>query len=70
MPEPTITCPSCHSEIKLTESPAAPLIESTRRKFDQKMALKDSRWKAVEDAVGEARRSDQGCRRGDRRDVR
>lgn len=30
MTEPTITCPSCKTEIKLTESLAAPLIESTR----------------------------------------
>ena len=29
MTEPTITCPHCKSEIKLTESLAAPLIEST-----------------------------------------
>ena len=28
MTEPTITCPSCKIEIKLTESLAAPLIES------------------------------------------
>ncbi len=30
MTEPTITCPNCKTEIKLTESLAAPLIESTR----------------------------------------
>jgi len=28
MTEPTITCPNCKTEIKLTESLAAPLIES------------------------------------------
>ena len=33
MTEPTITCPHCKTEIKLTESLAAPLIESTRRQF-------------------------------------
>jgi len=42
MTEPTITCPSCKAEIKLTESLAAPLIESTRRQFEQQLAQKDS----------------------------
>lgn len=42
MTEPTITCPNCKTEIKLTESLAAPLIESTRRQFEQKLAQKDS----------------------------
>ena len=42
MTEPTITCPTCKAEIKLTESLAAPLIESTRRQFEQQLAQKDS----------------------------
>lgn len=42
MTEPTITCPNCRAEIKLTESLAAPLIESTRRQFEQRLAQKDS----------------------------
>ncbi|MGA6829144.1 DUF2130 domain-containing protein [Nitrospira sp. NS4] len=42
MTEPTIICPSCKTEIKLTESLAAPLIESTRRDFEKRLALKDS----------------------------
>lgn len=42
MTEPTITCPNCKTEIKLTESLAAPLIESTRREFEKRLALKDS----------------------------
>ncbi len=41
MTEPTITCPKCKEEIKLTESLAAPLIESTRRKFEERLAKKD-----------------------------
>ncbi|PXW89948.1 hypothetical protein C8R34_103105 [Nitrosomonas sp. Nm84] len=40
--EPTITCSNCKTEIKLTESLAAPLIESTRRQFEQRLAQKDS----------------------------
>ncbi len=42
MTEPTIVCPTCKTEIKLTESLAAPLIESTRRQFEQQLAQKDS----------------------------
>lgn len=41
MAEPTITCPKCKNEIKLTESLAAPLIETTRREFEQRLAQKD-----------------------------
>ena len=42
MTEPTITCPSCKTEIKLTESLAAPLIAATRRDFEQRLARKDA----------------------------
>ena len=41
MTEPTITCPKCKEEIKLTESLAAPIIESTRREFEERLARKD-----------------------------
>jgi len=39
--EPTIICPKCKTEIKLTESLAAPLIETTRRDYEQRLAKKD-----------------------------
>jgi hypothetical protein len=42
MAEPTIICPNCKSEIKLTESLAAPLIESTRREYEKRLAEKDA----------------------------
>ncbi|WP_394808307.1 DUF2130 domain-containing protein [Nitrosomonas sp.] len=42
MTEPTIVCPNCKTEIKLTESLAAPLIESTRKQFEQRLAQKDT----------------------------
>jgi hypothetical protein len=42
MVEPTITCPNCHTEIKLTESLAAPIIESIRREYEQRLAKKDA----------------------------
>lgn len=37
-----ITCPNCKTEIKLTESLAASLIESTRKQFEQQLTQKDS----------------------------
>ena len=42
MTEPTITCPSCKTEIKLTESLAAPLVAATRKQFEQQLAQKDN----------------------------
>lgn len=42
MSEPTIICPKCGTEIKLTESLAAPLIASTRLQFEKQLAQKDS----------------------------
>ncbi|MCA9093082.1 MAG: DUF2130 domain-containing protein [Planctomycetaceae bacterium] len=41
MNEPTIICPSCKTEIRLTESLAAPLIESTRQQYEQQLATKE-----------------------------
>ncbi|MBI2421905.1 MAG: DUF2130 domain-containing protein [Candidatus Hydrogenedentes bacterium] len=42
MTEATIVCPNCKTEIKLTESLAAPLVESTRRDFEKRLAEKDA----------------------------
>ena len=41
MTEPTITCPNCKAEIRLTESLAAPLIAATRQQFERQLAQKD-----------------------------
>lgn len=41
MTQPTILCPNCKTEIPLTESLAAPLIEATRRQYEQRLAAKD-----------------------------
>lgn len=38
----TITCPNCQTEIKLTESLAAPLIAATKREYEKKIADKDA----------------------------
>ncbi len=51
MSEPVITCPNCHSEIKLTESLAAPLIEATRKGYEERFAEKDAAFAKREAAV-------------------
>ena len=53
MSEPTITCPNCKTEIKLTESLAAPLIESTRRDYEKRLALKDTDIAQKEESLRE-----------------
>jgi hypothetical protein len=53
MTEPTITCPSCKTEIKLTESLAAPLIETTRRDYEQRLAQKEAESAKREAAIRE-----------------
>lgn len=42
MTETLITCPQCNVEIKLTESLAAPLLEATKREFEQRLAQKEA----------------------------
>ncbi len=42
MAEPTVVCPQCRTEIKLTESLAAPLLESIRRDYEQRLTQKDT----------------------------
>ena len=64
MSEPTIICPKCQNEIKLNESLAAPLIESTKRDYEARLVQKDtdiaSRQKALqerEDSLSKAKES-------------
>ena len=42
MTEPTIICPNCKTEIKLTESLAAPLLAATKQDFEKRLAQKDT----------------------------
>ncbi|MBX9916028.1 MAG: DUF2130 domain-containing protein [Nitrosomonas sp.] len=42
MSEPIIHCPNCATEIKLTESLAAPLIQATRQEYESKLAQKEA----------------------------
>jgi len=59
MSEPTIKCPSCQTEIKLTESLAGPLVEQTRRQFTEQLAAKDQLVAlAQEQLVAEKQRLD------------
>jgi hypothetical protein len=55
MNEPTVICPNCHNEIKLTESLAAPLIEATRIRYEKIMSTKETDLASREAIV----RSDQ-----------
>ena len=60
--EPTVHCPNCSHEIKLTESLAAPLLEETRQRFNEQLAAKDAEvarkteaLRKEQDAVARAR---------------
>jgi hypothetical protein len=53
--EPTLNCPNCNHEIRLTESLAAPLIEETRRRFQEQIANKDAEVARNLDLVREER---------------
>jgi len=64
MTEPTIICPKCKTEIKLTESLAGPLLESTRQDYEARLAQKDTaiatrenELRQKEEAVAKARES-------------
>ena len=49
--EPSIVCPNCRTEIKLTETLAAPLIEAVRRESDQKLRSKEAEIAKREAAI-------------------
>ncbi len=51
MAEPTVSCPNCRAEIKLTESLAAPLVEASRREYERRLAQKDAEWMQREAAL-------------------
>ena len=53
MTEPTITCPNCKTEIRLTESLAAPLIAATRKQFEEKLSQKDAEVAKREEGIRE-----------------
>lgn len=51
MTEPTILCPQCKAQVKLTESLAAPLVEATRREYERRMAQLNLECAKREDAL-------------------
>ena len=53
MAEPTIICPKCKNEIKLTESLAAPLLESTKRDYEARLVQKDTDFASKEKVLQE-----------------
>lgn len=53
MTDPTITCPHCRTEIKLTESLAAPLLEATREQYEKRLSDKETEVARREAAVME-----------------
>lgn len=53
MADPTITCPNCGTDIKLTESLAAPLIAATRQEYEAKLSAKNAEIAQREKTVGE-----------------
>jgi hypothetical protein len=55
MTDPTLTCPSCRTEIKLTESLAAPLLADTRRRYETQLAQKEAEVAAREAGIREQR---------------
>jgi hypothetical protein len=49
--EPSIVCPECRTEIKLTETLAAPLIEAAKRDSEAKLRLKEAEIAKREAAI-------------------
>ena len=49
--EPTVSCPECGTEIKLTESLAAPMVAAVEAKYQAQLTQKDSELKNQKDAV-------------------
>lgn len=51
--DPTIKCPQCRAEIKLTDSLAAPLLEATREQYEAKLSAKEAEVLKREKAIKE-----------------
>lgn len=51
MTDPTITCPHCRTEIKLTESLAAPLLQATRQQYEKRISEKEAEVARRETAI-------------------
>src|SRR4051794_27381287 len=50
-PGPVVSCPKCRTEIPLTESLAAPLIQATRQRYEEQIARSNEEIATREAAV-------------------
>jgi len=64
MDDPIIICPTCKSEIKLTESLAMPLIESTRKEYEKKIQKIQSEVSSREMEIEHERRELEKVKEG------
>jgi len=64
MIEPTIICPKCKTEILLTESLAAPLVEATRQQFEEKLSKKDDEIALREQVLRDKEKQVSEAKRG------
>jgi hypothetical protein len=55
--EPIITCPSCSTQIKVTESLAAPLLQATRQEYEQKLIQQETLVAQREAAIKEQQKA-------------
>lgn len=55
MMEPFVTCPQCQAEIPLTQSLAAPLIEQTRQRYEERLAAASSKAMEKESKLAQQR---------------
>lgn len=53
MADPTITCPHCGTEIKLTESLAAPLLAATKQEYEARLSATNAEVARREKAISE-----------------
>lgn len=55
--EPTLQCPYCRNDIRLTESLAGPLLEKTKRTYEALLADRNAEMGKIQDQVREERES-------------
>ncbi|QVL29889.1 DUF2130 domain-containing protein [Telmatocola sphagniphila] len=55
MNEPEIKCPNCNNSFKLNESLAAPLVESTRLKYEQERQKREKEYQVKEERLRKER---------------
>ncbi|TPI11160.1 DUF2130 domain-containing protein [Mesorhizobium sp. B4-1-3] len=62
--EPTITCPSCRTDIKLNESLAGPLIAATREEYEQRIAQANAAIAIREEELKRQRQEIEAAKEG------